>query len=144
MNPGGGRSGKTRPLLFLSMKWLTILFALIIILIILLADTGNLGFLGIVYHIPYADKAGHFILYGTLALLINLTFFRSVPGRRRIWMAVLCGVALALLTGLEELSQRSFPNRTFSLADLSASYLGVTCFSWLAVRIMGKDKIEPA
>jgi len=54
------------------MKWLAILFALFIILIIILADTGNLGILNVINRIPFADKAGHFILYGILALLINL------------------------------------------------------------------------
>ena len=54
------------------MKWLTILFALFLILIIVLADTGRLGMLAIVYQIPYADKVGHFVLYGILTLLINL------------------------------------------------------------------------
>ena len=61
------------------MKWLTVLFTLFIILIIVLADTGNLGIVGFIYHIPYADKLGHFILYGILVLLINLTLFRSIP-----------------------------------------------------------------
>lgn len=43
------------------MKWLTLLFTLFIILIIALANTGNLGILAFVYHIPFADKIGHFI-----------------------------------------------------------------------------------
>ena len=116
------------------MKWLTILFALFIILIIVLADTGNLGILGIVYRIPYADKLGHFILYGILALLINLTLFRSLPDQSRQRITVVSALSLALLIGLEEFSQRSFPHRTFSLGDLTASYLGLIFFSWLAVR----------
>lgn len=52
--------------------------------------------------------------------------------RKRI--AVISSLILALLIGLEEFSQRSFSNRTFSLSDLTASYLGVIFFSWLAVR----------
>src|SRR5512143_1196828 len=99
------------------MKWLTILFTLFIILIIILADTGNLGILAFVYRIPYADKVGHFILYGILALLINLTLFRSLPYQNRIWIAVVSGLVLALLIGVEEFSQRNFSNRTFSLSD---------------------------
>ena len=120
------------------MKWLTILFGLFIILIIVLADTGNLGILQLVNRIPLGDKAGHFILYGILTLLVNLTFFRSAPaqGRRRI--AVIGGLILALLIGLEEFSQQNFSNRTFSLSDLTASYLGVIFFSWLALRLKSK------
>jgi VanZ family protein len=116
------------------MKWLTILFTIFIILIIVLADTGNLGILAVLYHIPYADKLGHFILYGILALLINLTLFRSVQPDRRKGVVLFSGVVLALLIGLEELSQQYFSHRTFDLVDLSASYLGVMCFSWLAVK----------
>jgi VanZ family protein len=117
------------------MKWLTILFALFIILIIVLADTGNLGILKLVNRIPLGDKAGHFILYGILTLLINLTLFRSVPAQSRIRVAVVIGLILGLLIGLEEFSQKSFPDRTFDLGDLTASYLGVIFFSWQALRI---------
>ena len=117
------------------MKWLTILFGLFIILIIVLADTGNLGILQLVNRIPLGDKAGHFILYGILTLLINLTFFRSAPAQGYMRITVISGLILALLIGLEEFSQQNFSNRTFSLSDLTASYLGVIFFSWLALRI---------
>lgn len=116
------------------MKWLTILFAAFIGLIIILADLGRLGIIYQVNRIPYADKAGHFILYGILALLINLSLFRWRPDRSRKWIAVISGLILVVLIGLEEFSQQNFSNRTFSLADLSASYLGVIVFAWLAVR----------
>ncbi|HET9912743.1 MAG TPA: VanZ family protein [Anaerolineales bacterium] len=121
------------------LKWLTILFGLFILLIIILADTGNLGILSHVYRIPYADKAGHFILYGILALLINLTLFRSLPSQSRKRVAVVCGLILSLLIGLEEFSQQYFADRTFSLMDLGASYLGVISFSWLALRSRGRS-----
>lgn len=126
------------------MKWLTVLFTLFIILIIILADTGHLGVLAVLYHIPFADKVGHFVLYGILALLINLTLFRAVPLQTRKWVAILDGVILAFLIGLEELSQRSFSNRTFDLLDLSASYLGLIFFSWLAWRMARKEESKPA
>ena len=116
------------------MKWLTVLFTLFIILIIVLADMGKLGILYHINRIPYADKAGHFILYGILALLINLTLFRSFPFPSRKRVAVICGLILALLIGLEEFSQQYFADRTFSLLDLGAGYLGVVFFSWLAVK----------
>jgi hypothetical protein len=116
------------------MKWLTLFFAIFIILIILLANTGNLGILAIVYHIPFADKLGHFILYGILVLLANLTLFRRFPSQSRNWLVLVSGLTLALLIGFEELSQRNFSNRTFDLIDLGASYLGVIVFSWLAIK----------
>jgi len=117
------------------MKWLTILFALFIILIIILADQGNLGILWVVNAIPYGDKAGHFILYGILTLLLDLTLIRALPNRSPKLVAVICGLTLALLIGLEEYSQQYFPSRTFDLVDLTASYLGVSFFSWLALKI---------
>jgi len=116
------------------MKWLAILFMLFIILIIILADTGNLGILYKINRIPYADKAGHFILYGILILLIDLALFRSPLALSRMWVAVISGLILALFIGLEEISQQYFADRTFSLMDLSASYLGVIVFSWLAIK----------
>jgi VanZ family protein len=115
------------------MKWLTILFTLFVILIIVLADMGKLDTFFIT-RIHYADKAGHFILYGILTLLINLSLCRSLPLRSRKWLVIFSSLILALLIGLEEFSQQYFANRTFSLSDLSASYLGVIVFSWLAIK----------
>lgn len=117
------------------MKWITILFTLFIILIIVLADMGKLGFLDQVNRIRNADKVGHFVLYGILILLIDLTLFRSLPLENRTWVALISGLILALLIGLEEFSQRNFATRTSSLSDLTASYLGVIFFSWMAVRL---------
>ncbi len=124
------------------MKWLTFFFVLFILLVIVLADMGILArYVGFVYAMPYGDKAGHFILYGILALLINLTVFRSHPDASsslrtsRKLLAVKTGLILALLIGLEELSQQYFSSRTFSGLDLSFSYLGVIAFSWLALKI---------
>ena len=55
------------------MKWLAILFSLLIILIIVLADMGALPqFLQVWKDLPYGDKVGHFILYGILTLLVDL------------------------------------------------------------------------
>ena len=115
------------------MKWVTLLFTLFIVLIILLADTGNLGLLAQMNSFPYADKVGHFVLYGILALLIDLTLFRGRPPRSRKWIAFGTGLILAVFIGLEEFSQQYFSNRTFSIADLAASYLGVFFFGWLSV-----------
>jgi VanZ family protein len=117
------------------MKWITILFTFFIILIIVLADRGQLGLLRLVNKIPYGDKAGHFMLYGILTLLIDLTLFSSLPQRNVKSVAVISGLTLTLLIGLEEFSQQYFVERTFSLRDLIASYLGVILFSWLALKI---------
>jgi len=91
------------------MKWLTFFFTLFIILIVVLADMGKLGILRVVNQIPYGDKAGHFILYGILTLLFDLTFMRSLQNRNPKLIAVLSGLTLALFIGLEEYSQQYLP-----------------------------------
>ena len=118
------------------MKWLAILFSLLIILIIVLADMGALPhFLQVWKDLPYGDKAGHFILYGILTLLVDLALFRSLSNQSPKQVAVISGLILSLLIGLEEFSQQFFANRTFSLKDLAAGYLGVIFFTWLALRV---------
>ena len=126
------------------MKWITFFFLLFIILIIVLADRGQLGILKLVNRLPYGDKVGHFMLYGILTLLIDLTFFRSFPLRSPKLVAVLSGLILAIFIGLEEFSQQYFSERTFSLMDLAASYLGVIFFSLLALRIKKRDEMSPS
>lgn len=116
------------------MKRLAVLFGLFIIGIIVLADLGMLDILGFVNRIPYGDKAGHFILYGILTLLIDLAFIRSASPLSRRLLVLRVAFILAILIGLEEFSQRYFPNRTFSLVDLAFGYLGVMLFSWVALR----------
>ena len=127
------------------MKWLAVLFSLLIVLIIVLADMEALPrYLRLFNDIPYGDKAGHFILYGILTLLIDLAVLRSLAPRRPKLVAVMISLVLGGLIGLEEYSQQYFANRTFSLMDLSASYLGVIFFSWLALRVARKQGINPA
>ena len=117
------------------MKRWAILCGLAIILIVVLADTQHLGFLGIVYDIPYGDKVGHFVLFGLLSFFVNLAVFEAQPRDNKTLLAIGTGLILAMLIGFEEFSQRWVPSRTFSLVDLSASYLGVALFSWLAVKL---------
>ncbi|HJS20355.1 MAG TPA: hypothetical protein VJ785_16520, partial [Anaerolineales bacterium] len=98
------------------MKQLALLFSIFILLIIVLADAGILRrYTGFIYNFPNGDKAGHFILYGILTLLLNLALFRSHPDQSRSLLAVKCGRVLALLIGVEEISQRYFSSRSFDL-----------------------------
>jgi len=121
------------------MKLLSIAFGVFILAVILLADLGRLpGGIRVVYDFPYGDKVGHFILYGVLALLIDLTFFRALPRHSVLVIAFVTGLTLALLIGLEELSQRFLVSRTYDFLDLTASYAGVAMFSWVAVRLYKK------
>ena len=118
----------------MTIKWAAILFALFIILIIVLADSGRLGILSFLNRIPFGDKAGHFLLYGILVLLINLSLFRAFPAQGRVRITLISGMILIVLIGLEEFSQQFFVRRSFDLVDLTFSYLGVIFFSWLAIK----------
>lgn len=116
------------------MKKLAILFAVFLLVIIILADAGSLGFLVFLYNFPYGDKAGHFILYGILSFLLNLTFLRSLPSQPPKRVAVIMTLILALAIGLEEYSQKFFANRISSSVDLIFSYAGIALGTWIAYK----------
>ena len=108
------------------MKYLAIAFGLFIVLVIVLADTEHLPrFIKAVYDFPFGDKMGHFILYGLLNLFVTMACLTSFADRPPRQVALVSGLTLAVLIGLEEFSQKYFSSRTFDLIDLSASYLGV-------------------
>ncbi|MCK6539616.1 MAG: VanZ family protein [Anaerolineales bacterium] len=121
------------------MKPLAYLFGFFIAGIIVLADLGMLGVLKFMNRIPFGDRIGHFVLYGILTLLIDLSLLRSPHGLNPSLLVLRVALILALVIGLEEFSQRFFPNRSFDLLDLAFSYLGVTFFSWAAIKIAGRD-----
>jgi VanZ family protein len=116
------------------MKWITLLFTLFILQVILWANTGTMpGALEMIYDFPNGDKVGHFILFGTLSFLVNKTtismFKRSPKG---IILSV--SLILMLLVGFEEWTQQFLPNRTYSWIDLAFSYAGITLGAWLTWR----------
>ena len=114
------------------MKVLAALFALFIVAVIVLADINQLGFIKSLYDFPHGDKAGHFILYGILSLLLNLTLLRSPRFSSSKRAALTLTLILALAIGLEEWSQNLFPDRTPDWVDLACSYLGVAVGAWVA------------
>ena len=135
-NKKGESRHRLRPLVFhMKLKWSAVLFSLFIVTIIVLADRGELGILKLINQIPLGDKAGHFLLYGILTLLLDLAFLRSRPQSNRSLLVLRIGLILALIIGVEEFSQRYFPSRHSDWVDLTFSYLGVIFFSWLALRI---------
>jgi VanZ family protein len=117
-----------------NLKWLALVFTLFIIGVIILADEGLLGPIRRFYAFPYGDKIGHFILYGLLALILNL-FFLSRPHSDSKRLVLTVCLALMVLIGLEEWSQSRFPSRTLDPIDLLFGYAGVGIFSLLAYRI---------
>ncbi len=105
-----------------------------IITIIILADSGNLGFLSFVYSFPYGDKAGHFLLFGILSLLLNLTLLRSHRSASPKRTVIVASLLLALAIGIEEWAQQFFPLRTSDWVDLFFGYAGVALGAWIAYR----------
>lgn len=116
------------------MKYLAVGFTIFILVVILLADRGQLGFLYFIYDFPNGDKLGHFILYGLLNFFLTRAFLSSGQTLNRKRVALTTGLILAVLIGAEEWSQQFFSTRTFSLMDLLASYLGLIAGGWVALR----------
>jgi len=118
-----------------SMKRWAIFFGVFILSVIVLADTRHLGWLGRIYDFPYGDKAGHFILFGLLSLVVNLSVFEARPFADRKRLAMIVSSLLAIFIGLEEYVQRFFPARSSDILDFLASCAGVILFAWLAVKV---------
>ena len=95
---------------------------------------GRLSFLRILTA-HNLDQVGHFVPYGIMTLLLDLTFSRALPHLSQKLILLRVALIFSLIIGLEEFSQRFFASRTFDLNDLTFGYLGVICFSWLALKI---------
>ncbi len=118
------------------MKYISVLFFIFVIAIIILADRGSLPpFIRSIYDFENGDKLGHFILFGFLTFFITRTFLSSLPSKSRSWVTLSVGLILALGIALEEFSQQYFSTRTFDLIDLLASFLGVLVGGWAAYKI---------
>ncbi len=125
-----------------------ILFALFLVLVIVLANTGQVGAVfGWLYAFPYGDKAGHFLLMGMLSLLVSLGF---PTGRVSILSLkqLKSSLVIALVVTLEEISQAFFPERSASAFDLTASLAGIFLFgeagAWLRQRVFRKNQSPDA
>ena len=117
------------------MKYISVLFFIFIVSIIVLADSGNIPpFIRSIYDFKNGDKLGHLTLYGLLTFFITRTFLSSLPSKSRSWVTLSVGLILALGIALEEYSQRYFSSRTFDLFDLLTSFLGVFVGGWVAFK----------
>ena len=124
------------------MRYFAAVFLAFIIGLIVLADAGLLpDFINAIYDFPNGDKVGHFILYGLLNFFITRAFLSALPTRRGGWVTLSVGLILALFVALEEFSQMFFVARTFSLLDLTASFLGIVIGGLVAYKTnIPKDK----
>ncbi|MBC8333900.1 MAG: VanZ family protein [Anaerolineales bacterium] len=116
-------------------NWPTFLTVIMALLIVILANGGNLPrSITRIYDFPYGDKAGHFLIMGLLCFFLNRTALASFPGSRPATLIWRVSLILAFVVTLEELSQQYIPRRTFSLIDLAFSYAGIAFFGWLVAR----------
>lgn len=115
------------------------LFALLIVVIVISADAGRLPkVFERLYDFPGGDKAGHFLLFGTLGYLLTSSALKLFPQRASVRLVLVLSLALAVLVGLEEWSQSLFPARTMSLMDLLASYAGLAVAALLVSRRLAR------
>jgi hypothetical protein len=118
------------------LRWLPfIFFAAFIGLVIYIANSGQGSkYWSFLDQLPYGDKLGHFLLMGTLCLLLNVALrARTFQGGRAtvlLGSLIIAGIATA-----EEITQLFLPSRTFALTDLAADYLGIFLAGRLAVWI---------
>lgn len=118
------------------MKAFSVIFLAFILVVIVLADVGELPLLiRALYRFPYGDKVGHFILFGLLNFFLTQAFLSSKSNPRRKWVAVSIGLLLALFIAIEEWSQQFFLTRTFDLFDLVAGWLGLVIGGGVAWKI---------
>jgi VanZ family protein len=116
---------------------ITVAFALFLVAVIVMADTGRLGPLSEVYAFRYGDKAGHFVMLGIFTLLVDLALFQVMPRKSPFAVVLLAGTTIGALIGLEELSQLWMPRRNPDVFDLLASYAGIAMASVLALALRG-------
>jgi len=121
------------------LRWFAGLYALIIGVIVWLANDGGFAHTFRWWRsIPGADKLGHFLLMGGFAFTLNLALgLRQFTFARRSWLWG--SLIVAVIVSLEELSQAWVPSRTFDLLDLTFDFLGILFFGWLA-----KKTVQPS
>lgn len=127
----GTESSTKKSMVMKSLKIIpALLFFLFICYVIYTADRDDDNWLlrlpGI---IPFGDKLGHFLLYGIMAWLANISInHRTIHiGNRRIPLGSL--LIFSFACG-EEFTQLAFPHRTFDWTDMLCDLLGIGLFSW--------------
>lgn len=108
-----------------------LLLLLFIVWNIVAANNGdNNIFFELVRSLPYGDKLGHLVLYGTLSQLtvIALNYRCLIVKGYPLPLGALLVLCLAVT---EEMSQLFLANRTFDFADISADIAGIILFTMM-------------
>ncbi len=114
------------------MKRAAILFAVMLGLIVMLANCGSTVIFEWLKLVPWGDKILHFVLIGFFAFLVNMSMNAT---SFRIGRIVLLkgSLIVALLATIEEFSQLVISTRNYSVSDLVADYAGILCFGSVAL-----------
>ena len=121
------------------MIWLTILFALVLFTLIVLADMGKLdSLLWLMNGFPFGDKIVHFFLIGALSFLVNRTAVQLFPRQSPKRVSIIVTLFLLAIFTLEEISQAPIAGRDASIGDLFANYAGIITFALLAYQTRKK------
>lgn len=117
------------------LKWLTGVFILTLILIVLIANLG-LGrtYFPFIYDVPGVDKVGHFLLMGILSFLVNL-LLKTKRVQISSLNILLGSLLVTFVVVLEELSQIFLIYRAFSWLDLAFDLGGIFLGGHLASRM---------
>lgn len=126
------------------LKRLSWLFFLFLAVIVFTKDMGIAkSFFRMIDEIPLGDKIGHFVLMGTLVLLVNLSLHckKVRIGNFSIQKGLLIVTPIVML---EEFSQIFIASRQFSMGDIVADVLGLLFFSYLSVKIFQHPVLRSA
>ncbi len=115
-----------------------------IVLFSVLADTRHLGPLGVVYEYHYGDKAGHFLLFGLLTFMVDMTALRLFPNEGRLRVMLRSTLLVMVYMALDEFSQNFFPSRDPDILDLLSGYAGVAVAVLVTLLVTSRPKRRPS
>ena len=102
-------------------------------------DVPDVGWL----NIPNLDKIVHIILFGGLALLFSLPYFKtnfSIQKKRNFFIRI--SLSMILWGLMIEVLQKFFvPGRGFEWMDLLADSIGVFLAFWISVKVIKSQKL---
>lgn len=116
----------------LFVRSVTVLYALVIAVIVFGSSLGFWHPLRAFVNAYSNDKMLHFLLIGTLAMLLNLSMRLRTFGSTSI-LFQRGTVVMLLIATAEEFSQLLIPARDFEWLDLGSNYLGITILGSAAV-----------
>lgn len=108
--------------------------------IIYQADTEQSNYLiNLSGQIPYGDKIGHFCLFGSLALLLNISL--SFKKTQILFLQFHWGSVVIFIFALaEEVSQGFFKSRNQDFNDVIADLIGIFLFTFIGKKILAKKE----